>query len=76
MGERLPCTEEARGSSPLISTEGEGHRAGGGRFFEKRRQGLWWLACASWGQGAEARRQGAFGGGTLKTEQNAKKDTC
>jgi hypothetical protein len=23
MGERLPCTEEVRGSSPLISTYGE-----------------------------------------------------
>ena len=30
MGERLPCTEEVRGSSPLISTEnGIGERGGG-----------------------------------------------
>ncbi len=34
LGERLPCTEEARGSNPLISTNG---RQSIGRFDKSQR---------------------------------------
>ena len=57
MEERLPCTEEARGSSPLISTkQSEGESLGTAAIQRGVREE----------RGPDERRTG-----TLKTEQNA-----